>query len=321
MTKKHLLLCALALIWSSSADKAHAADKTCLYVSSYHSGYEWSDGIEKGLEDGLGDSCKLEKFYMDTKRNKSVEFSKQKSLEAKKIIDATKPDVVIACDDNASKYLVMPYYKNAETPFVFCGVNHNVDSYGYPYDNVTGMIEIAPVDATKNIVKEIVPNAKKGVYLSMDVTSQHKEYDLNKSIYAKSNIEIDRILITNMDEWVEGFKKAQEYEFIIVGSSGGIQGWDIELAKKTAEAETRNLTVTNMSWLDEISMITVTKIAEEQGEWSAKVAQAILMGTEPLDIPIIVNRKWDLRINPELIKKTEIEIPQSLYDKAVKEEF
>jgi len=300
---------------------AYAEDKICLYVSSYHSGYEWSDGIEKGLETKLGDACVLEKFYMDTKRNKGAEFAKEKSLEAKNYIDSKKPDVVIACDDNASKYLVMPYYKDAKTPFVFCGVNHNVDSYGYPYQNVTGMIEIAPVDATKNIIKEIIPQVKKGVYLSMDITSQHKEYALNKARYEESEIELDRILINNMDEWVEGFKKAQEYPFVIVGSSGGIKGWDIDLARDVVAAETKSLTVTNMSWLDQISMVTVTKIAEEQGEWSAKVAQAILNGTPPSDIPIIVNRKWDLRINPELIQKTKIEIPQGLYDKAVKEKF
>ena len=43
--------------------------------------------------------------------------------KAKAEIDAFKPDVVIAADDNASKYLIEPYFKDAALPFVFCGVN------------------------------------------------------------------------------------------------------------------------------------------------------------------------------------------------------
>ena len=39
---------------------------TCLYVSSYHKGYEWSDGIEQGIATVLKGKCKLDKFYMDT---------------------------------------------------------------------------------------------------------------------------------------------------------------------------------------------------------------------------------------------------------------
>ena len=49
---------------------------------------------------------------------------------------------------------------------------------------------------------------------------------MNKKIYARSGIDLERVLIKNMDEWEEGFKKVQEYPFVIVGSSGGIEGWD-----------------------------------------------------------------------------------------------
>ncbi|MEJ2660274.1 MAG: hypothetical protein P8Z73_06080, partial [Desulfobacteraceae bacterium] len=55
------------------------------------------------------------------------------------------PDVVIASEDDASKYVVEPYFKNASIPFVFCGVNHSGDRYGYPYKNATGIIELDPI--------------------------------------------------------------------------------------------------------------------------------------------------------------------------------
>lgn len=302
-----------------SAMEMQAPDKKCLYISSYHSGYEWSDSIEEGLEASIKGICTLDKFYMDTKRNTSKEFKEKMGLAAKEHVETTEPDVVIACDDNASKYVVMPYFRDKETPFVFCGVNYNVDAYEYPYSNVTGMIEIAPVKPTVEIVKEILPDVKKGVYLSMDIVSQHKEYNMNKGIYADAGIELERILITNLDEWKEGFTKAQSYPFVIVGSSGGIKNWNMDAAKEHVAGQTKTLTVTNMDWMYEVSMVTVTKIAQEQGEWSAEVAKAILEGTTPEDIPIVVNRRWNLRINPELIEKTDIKIPQNIRQKAIRE--
>ena len=43
----------------------------CMLVMSYHQGYEWNDGVQRGVETVLKDKCELKIFYMDTKRNKS----------------------------------------------------------------------------------------------------------------------------------------------------------------------------------------------------------------------------------------------------------
>ena len=65
--------------------EASAADKKCLFVSSYHQGYEWSDGVERGLRAVLEGKCEYRQFDMDTKRRKSAEEKKQSALEAKGI--------------------------------------------------------------------------------------------------------------------------------------------------------------------------------------------------------------------------------------------
>ncbi|MFM1892820.1 MAG: hypothetical protein RLZ44_1897, partial [Pseudomonadota bacterium] len=49
--------------WSGAAWSAR-----CLYISSYHQGYAWSDGVERGLRQGLEGQCELRQFDMDTKR-------------------------------------------------------------------------------------------------------------------------------------------------------------------------------------------------------------------------------------------------------------
>jgi len=58
--------------------------KKVLYVNSYHKGYPWSDGIEKGIHNILADTAiELKTIYMDTKRNPEEEFIKQAALGVK----------------------------------------------------------------------------------------------------------------------------------------------------------------------------------------------------------------------------------------------
>ena len=290
----------------------------CLYVSSYHSGYEWNDGIERGIEGVLKGKCNLNKFYMDTKRNKSEKFCKNKALEAKTFIETAKPDIVIACDDNASKYLVMPYFKGSPLPIVFCGINWTVKPYGYPYSNVTGMIEISPIKQLLKQVRATVRDVKSGVYLGPDVISQRKEFQLNRRIYEKAGIEIRPIFVKNMAEWERGYKKAQQANFVIIGNNGGIGDWDSERAYRYVLNNTKILSVTNYDWMTRYAMLSMTKIAEEQGEWAASVALSILGGRNPGDIPIIANRRSNIYVNMQLITKVGVDMPSAILHKAVK---
>ena len=52
---------------------------TCAYVSSYHKGYAWSDGIERGLRAELNGHCDIIQFDMDTMRNKDELYKIQKA--------------------------------------------------------------------------------------------------------------------------------------------------------------------------------------------------------------------------------------------------
>ena len=86
---------------------------TCVYISSYHKGYDWSDGIELSLRSVLEGECSFIQFDMDTKRNGAQAFIQQKAKEAKELIEKSKPDVVITSDDNAAKFVIQKYFKNS----------------------------------------------------------------------------------------------------------------------------------------------------------------------------------------------------------------
>lgn len=309
----HLLLTCVLLFYAGAGKAAN-----CLYVSSYHQGYEWNDGIERGIDKTLAGKCKVDKFYMDTNRNKTPEYASEIALKAKQYIDQSKPDVVIACDDNASKYLVQPYFKDAKLPIVFCGINWTVEPYGYPYSNVTGMIEISPINPLIKELKASLHNPRKGIYLASDSTSQRKEYELNKQTYAKQKMDITPRFVKTMAEWEEGFRQSQTAEFIILGNEGGINDWNEQRAKDTALRHAKKLIVTNYEWMAPIAMLAMTKLAEEQGEWSALTALHILKGAKPSQIPIVVNRRWNSFVNPALLNKAGITLSPRILRNSIK---
>ncbi len=90
------------------------------------------------------------------------------------MINEFKPDVVIASDDNASKFLIKPYYKNADLPFVFCGVNWDAKVYDYPYKNVTGMIEVTPIPILIEQM-ELFAKGKRIGFIGPDIITAKKE--------------------------------------------------------------------------------------------------------------------------------------------------
>ena len=87
---------AASALFASDADAAR-----CLFVSSYHQGYAWSDGVERGLRSVLEGRCELRQFDMDTKRRKSDVDKREAAEAARRLIESWQPDVVITADARA----------------------------------------------------------------------------------------------------------------------------------------------------------------------------------------------------------------------------
>jgi ABC-type uncharacterized transport system substrate-binding protein len=297
---------------------ASSGANKCLYVSSYHRGYAWSDGVEQGLRKVLTGHCEIRQIDMDTKRNKSAEFKQSAAAAVKREIESWKPDVVIVSDDNAAKYVVKEYYRDADTPFVFSGVNWTVKEYGFPYSNVTGIIEVAPLEAMLSHAVKYSGGAKNAIYLGADTLTEKKNLDRVASASNKLGIELRGILVSDASEWKSQYQAAQEADFIVMGSYSGISGWDkVELSAFAVE-HARKLTVTSHDWMMPFSTIGFTKIPQEHGEWAAHTAIEILKGKSPGEIPIVANRDWDLWLNAAHLDSTRIKLPRKFLRKAKK---
>jgi ABC-type uncharacterized transport system substrate-binding protein len=319
------LLAALPLVTTAQAESS----PICLYVSSYHAGYHWNDGIETGLTQSLGKACELKRFYMDTLRNKAPEFAAAKGAEAKQLIDAIKPAVVIACDDPASKHLVMPYLKNTTTPVVFCGVNWTVEPYGYPHDyphgNVTGMIEVAPIQPLIQEARSLLPKARQLAFLAADVPTQHKEVERLQKVAAAEGLTLSVKLVNSFAAWRKGFEQVQNTDLILLGNPAGIHDWDDAAAGRFLQANTgktssqasRGLTLSFGVAMSRHAVFAMINMPEEQGEWSGQLARLILAGKSPAELPITANRRWQMLANPELARKIGIRLPERILQRAV----
>jgi ABC-type uncharacterized transport system substrate-binding protein len=307
-----LVVLILVLLSSQSA-----ADK-CLFISSYHTGYAWSDGVESGLRETLNGKCEIKQFDMDSKRQKDEVSKKAAAEKARELIEHWKPDVVITADDNAAKYIIKPFFKDHQLPFVFCGINWNVDEYGFPYNNTTGMVEVAPIDVLFDNARHIQGGAHQAIYIGAKTLTEKKNLKRFERAAEKHGIIMKHRLVNTTKEWMSAYEEAQSFDFVVIGSNSGINDWNTESVSDYVVKVTKTLSLTNHGWMMPFTILGLTKIPEEHGEWAALAALAILDGTKPIDIPIVSNRKWDIWINDAILEHSGIRFPESLQRKAKK---
>jgi hypothetical protein len=302
------LLSLTSLAFAASSDYA---GKKILHIASYHAGFEWTDGINHGIETVLKDKgIEYKVFYMDTKRNPAEEWKKAEALKAKALIEEFKPDVVITSDDDAAKYLIAPYYKDADLPFVFCGINWDASGYGLPYKNVTGMVEVELIPIIVEHLKKHAKGDRIGT-LTLDGLTERKIIQNYTNIL---KIPVSQsYFVKTLDEWKESFLKLQtEVDMIIVLNYVGIDGWNTQVATDFVEQNVRVPVGASFPWLMPFALLGITNIPEEQGTWSAQTALKILDGTKPTDIPITQNKEGKLFINMKIANKLGVMFSKAL---------
>ena len=272
--------------------------KKILFIDSYHEGYAWSDGITRGVQRGLKNSgVQLKIIRLNTKRNPDVAFKKKAAQKAKSTIERYKPDVVIAADDNASKFLIKPYYKDSDLPFVFCGVNWDASVYGFPYSNVTGMVEVAPIPQLIQQMKLWAKGDQIG-FLGPDILTAKKEAQNYKKVFG---LDVKTYYAKNLADWKTGFIKLQnDVDMLIIASDGGLYDEHAKELEAFVRSKTRIPTGACYDFMIPYALVGVIKVAEEQGKWSAATALTILDGTSPSKIPIARNKRAKLVLNKKI---------------------
>ena len=294
---------ALARSRAWSAPDAHARaphqGRRVLHVDSYHDGYEWSDDIRQGIRsvfDGTGTEWKS--VFMDSKRHGGEAEKQAAAVAVRAEIARWKPDLVIASDDNASKYVVAPSLKDGKIPVVFCGVNWDGAKYGYPYRNATGIVE---VEFGQELVSQLRRYAKgeRFGFLAADNESDRADGTNYLERFAPGGAHGARwAYVRTFAEFQSKFLELQDQvDYLYILNNAGIAGWDAEKAEEFMVHNTKVPTGSHNGWMARYTLITLGKYGQEQGQWAASTALKILDGTPPAAIPIAKNVRVRLIVN------------------------
>lgn len=289
--------------------------KKVLFVNSYHAELEWSRGIISGFKrvmDNEGVEYKM--IDMDTKRNTQEDFILDAAKKVKAEIESYKPDVVVTADDNAFKYVVMPFYKDAELPFVFVGLNWDASVYGAPYSNTAGMVEIATVVQLIEHLSRYSEGERLG-WIAGDSMVEYKDIENMEKLLG---VTMDVLYyVKTFEEWKEKYKQLQdEVDMVLVWNNAAIDGWDDEEAKTFVLENTKIPSGSKDDWMIDYNLICLAKSSEEFGEWGAETALRILDGELPSGIPLARNKRGDLMLNLNIADKLGIVFAPSLIKNA-----
>ncbi len=304
-----ILLCGVSQADESvSPARAPFSGKKILWVDSYHPPYEWSASIERGIRYELQNSgVELRILRMDSKRRSSESEKRGAALRAKAEIETFYPDLVIASDDNAVNYLVVPYLKDTEMPVVFCGVNWDASAYGLPARNVTGMVELDLVEAQIKHLSRYAKGRRIG-YLSGDVFTERKIVEYYNHCFFDGHMKPR--LVRSLGEFKQAFLQMQsEVDMLYIYNYAGIADWDPAVAEKFIAEHVRIPTGSHNPFMAPFVLVTLAKEPQEQGEWAARTALKILAGTSPADIPLAYNERGQLTVNLRMAQALGITFP------------
>ncbi len=319
-----LFLCFPLAIFAGATDtrskkdtdlKADFSNKKILWVSSYHQGYEANDAIETGIRAQLkGTPVELRTFFMDTKRNNTSIQGQTAAKKAFSIIEQFRPDAIIASDDNAQRYLVVPYLKEKSIPIVFCGVNWDIKKYGYPTANITGMVEVDLTQQMYDLMKSYATGNKIG-FLSGNVDAERDMVQMYNTRFFQGRLK--PYFVESMAEFKHAFLQAQqEVNMLYIYNYTGIKDWDPNEAELFLSRHTRIPTGSHNDFMAPFVTFVAAKSLLEHGRYAAKTALRILAGVTPDKIAVTENKEVELYVNMRMAKAASFVFPVDLLQTA-----
>jgi len=298
-----------------SSEYKYLSGKKVLYVDSYDPDYKHSQIIRMTAKKILENhGLIVREVFLDAKRKKKPKQLRQAALNIQQVIHNWQPDLIIAADDPASKYLISPYYCNTDLPVVFVGVNWSADEYGYPCSNVTGQLQ---VEFIEELIAELqkYSSGKRISIITGDSLTQHKLVD-----YYEKNLNIvftEKYFASSFEEWKQHYISIQRNaDILIVWNYDTIIGWDDDDAKEFILENTDIPTGSIPLHMAPFVLINYSNVPMELGEYAADTAIRILSGTKPSDIPVTKNSQLKVYLNMQLAKKLNIKFSMDLIEKS-----
>lgn len=311
------LQCCLLLLYLFLPASAGAGNHVLL-VHSYHEGYDWTDEITRGVQNGfVGKEIELTIFYMDTKRKpdpSAKERAGRLAIETARNID---PDVIITADDNAQEYVAKALRGQQRPQIVFCGVNADPALYGFPASNVTGIVERPHFVQSFEMLQVIDPTVRTVAIITDDSTTSDRLITDIKSKTLPLMITAIAQPITFL-EWQQRIEEFQHtvdaiciivYHTIKAKAGGETIMPPKEVMAWTVENNTKPLFSVAPFGVEEGALFGVVNSGHEQGLAAAEMAHQLLNKEKAKNIPVAYPKKGAVFLNIKTAEKMGYEIP------------
>lgn len=317
-----LLLTIALLVWFKTTQPR------ILVIQSYDLDYSWTRDIDSVLRRKFDGSLryKVQWHFMNTKQHPDAAYKRRAGVLALREIEAFRPDVIVAVDDDAQKYAVKNYAGNAKVNIVFAGVNDSVEPYGYPkVKNVTGIFERKPLRSLRDALLEMRfkdgrPLGKRIAIIgdrSDSVLDDKKEIEATDWAPFKC---VDMKLVVTFDEWKQAVEAAAgNADVILLANYHNIfrspdrkeivpptelMGWT-EVNSKIP------VVGTGAYMVEDGGMFAIGASGFEQGETIVQLVRDLLdRGMAPGELPYVTPRQYLVYMRQSVFEKRKLVLPE-----------
>ena len=280
-----------------------------LFINSYAPGFHSTDEYLTGIRNAFeGKNIEFRVFHMDTKRHPEEAYILSKAAEVMQEIERFQPDLIIASDDNAAKYVVQPNLRDGPTPVLFCGVNWTCWQYDLPTPHVRGILEVLPVKDVIMELKQYYPDARNLTILSERSNTELKNKEILDPLYAELGLNPTYALVNEFEDWKREFLVANERaDLIFTFTHGAIKGWQEDEAAAYVRQHIKKPIFTVEEHMMPYCVLGFSKVAREQGDWVGATALEVLAG-KPIDrVQMTKNKQTRNFLNRPLARKIDFQ--------------
>jgi signal transduction histidine kinase len=287
---------------------AHAAErKKVLILNSYHEGDIWEESLGASLKNEISKSYKdieILTEYMDMRKYSGpVYFKKLYDIYNYKYKHMEqKPDLIIACDNDALNFLNQYHHGLfSDIPVVFVGINNFNASMIGNRELFTGVAEEVDVKGTLDIALKLHKGVEEiQVVIDFSETGNQNRKIIEELIPDYHNIAKINFLQSNyLSDINHNLANIKKNSIIFaLGSFKDDKGQIVPVNRCVSEIGKFTSLPIYSSWdflLGQGIVGGVITKAERQGELAAQIATRILNGEKPVQIPVVrdnPNRYW-----------------------------
>jgi len=320
------------LLFDPAAGYGDSAEpKRVLIIQSYNPEYIWCQNINHGIREGLqGLNIAYETYYLDAKRAPDPEKLAAAAADIASKIERLAPDVVIAADDAAQEYVVVPFLKDKPGPqVIFCGVNAPPAKYGFPASNVSGIRERWHYREAFALLKKLMP-AVKNVAFFVDASESggYVVDDLKEDLAANGPYALEVVTaetVRTFQQWQRMVLKYQDsadslamglYQTLIDERTGKVASPDEVMAWTNSVNKLPTVGFSDIA-MEHGLMCGVLEAGHEQGYLAGILARDVMnKGMKAGELPMRINDKGVILVNLRTAERLRVNIPYEIIEAA-----